>query len=60
VEVYLRIGKGRETTSTPWIDEDPKRGLHLRWYPGLTRMADWGGPMGCGEDGDDEDETYRT
>ena len=43
-EIWLRVGKGRETTTTPWPDEDAVRGLKLRWYPGLTRMADWGGP----------------
>jgi len=50
VEVWLRIGKGRETTTTPWPDEDPVRGLRLRWYPGLTRLADWGGPAPSGDE----------
>lgn len=47
VEVWLKVGKGRETGDTPWPDESDTQhtGIKMRWYPGLTLFSPWLQPL---------------
>jgi len=43
LEVWLKVGKGRETGDTPWPDEHDHdhEGIKMRWHPGLTLFCPW-------------------
>jgi len=48
LEVWLRVGKGRDTGDTDWPDPEDVMagGIRLRWYPGYTLFTDWMMPVG--------------
>jgi len=47
LEVWLKVGKGRETGDTPWPDEHDtqNQGIKMRWHPGLTLFCPWMSPL---------------
>ena len=47
LEVWLRVGKGRDIGDTPWPDPDhPEQpGIRMRWYPGMTLFTPWMTPL---------------
>jgi len=44
-EVWLKVGKGRDTGESSWFHADPNTGqsdgIRLRWYPSFTLFTDW-------------------
>jgi replicative DNA helicase len=47
LEVWLRVGKGRDIGDTPWPDPDhpDNGGIKMRWYPGMTLFTPWMTPL---------------
>ena len=47
LEVWLKVGKGRERGDTPWPDEHDyqHKGIKMRWHPALTRFTPWMQPL---------------
>jgi len=47
LEVWLKVGKGRETGDTPWPDDTDyqHQGIKMRWHPGITLFCPWMDPL---------------